>query len=154
MTPTRAELTFVEEVAIAFEQAGLPRMAGRILGWLLICDPPEQSSTELAAVLHASKGSISSATRLLLPSGLVQRRSHPGERRDYFAIRPEAWAALVRTRLAEVVSFRELTARGLDLLNEAPKERRERLEEVHELYAWLAHEMPELWQRWEERRAY
>lgn len=128
-------------------------MAGRILGWLLICDPPEQSATELAAVLHASKGSISSATRLLLPSGLVQRISHPGERRDYFAIRPEAWAALVRTRLAEVVAFRELTERGLDLLTEAPKERRERLEEVHELYAWLAHELPELWQRWEERRA-
>jgi DNA-binding transcriptional regulator GbsR (MarR family) len=126
-------------------------MAGRILGWLLICDPPEQSSTQLAEVLHASKGSISSATRLLLPSGLVQRRSQTGERRDYFRIRPEAWAALVRSRLAEVVSFRELTERGLDLLAEAPKQRRERLEEVHELYAWLAHELPELWQRWEDR---
>lgn len=149
--PSRGELSFVEEVAVAFEEGGLPRMAGRIIGWLLISDPPEQSSSQLATVLHASKGSISSATRLLLPSGLVERRSLPGERRDYFRIRPEAWAELVRVRLAQVISFRELTQRGLDLLADAEPDRRERLEEVHALYAWLAREMPELWGRWERR---
>ena len=42
---------FVEEVGLLFEHAGLPRMAGRILGWLLICDPPHQSPGELAEVL-------------------------------------------------------------------------------------------------------
>ena len=41
------EQRFVEEVGIVFEQTGLPRMAGRILGWLLISDPPHQSTDQL-----------------------------------------------------------------------------------------------------------
>jgi hypothetical protein len=150
-SPTPEELTYVEDVAVAFEQGGLPRMAGRIIGWLLICDPPEQSSAQLAAVLRASKGSISSATRLLVPSGLVERRAHPGERRDHFRIRPEAWAELVQARLTQVVSFRELTERGLDLLDGSAPARRRRLEDVHALYAWLDDELPALWKRWEAR---
>lgn len=149
--PTRAELSFVEEVAVAFEHGGLPRMAGRVIGWLLISDPPEQSSGQLATVLRASKGSISTTTRLLLPSGLVERLSRPGERRDYFRIRPGAWAALVRTRLEEVAAFRELTQRGLDLLEAAPPGRRDRVADVHALYTWLDAELGELMGRWEHR---
>lgn len=146
-----AHLAFVEDVAIAFEQGGLPRMAGRVIGWLLICDPPEQSSAQLTQILQASKGSISTATRLLVPSGLVERRSQPGQRRDYFRIRPEAWVALVKLRLNQVTSFRQLTQRGLTLLEPGPPERRARLESVNELYAWLEHELPALWERWQER---
>lgn len=146
-----AHLSFVEDVAIAFEQGGLPRMAGRVIGWLLICDPPEQSSAQLAAVLQASKGSISTATRLLVPSGLVERRSQPGQRRDYFRIRPEAWVELVKVRLNQVTSFRQLTERGLTLLEPGPTDRRARLEDVNELYAWLEQELPGLWERWRAR---
>ena len=54
------ERHFVEDVGITFEQTGLPRTAGRIFGWLLISDPPHQSTSELAEALMASRGSISS----------------------------------------------------------------------------------------------
>jgi len=40
------EKHFVEEVGIFFEQTGMPRMAGRILGWLMISNPPHQTTTE------------------------------------------------------------------------------------------------------------
>lgn len=149
---TRSELTFVEEVAVAFEQGGLPRMAGRIIGWLLICDPPEQTSDQLAGVLQASKGSISSSTRLLVPSGLVERMSRPGERRDYFRLRNEAWAELVRARLAQVTSFRELTERGLTLLADDEPGRRARLEDVSNFYAWLDVQLADLWTAWDQQR--
>lgn len=148
-----AHLAFVEDVAIAFEQGGLPRMAGRVIGWLLICDPPEQSSAQLALVLQASKGSISTATRSLVPSGLVERRSQPGQRRDYFRIHPEAWVELVKLRLSQVTSFHQLTQRGLTLLDPGPPDRRARLETVNDLYSWLEQELPALWERWRERAA-
>ena len=45
---------FVEEVGIFFEQQGMPRMAGRILGCLLISDSPHQTTGELAEALLAS----------------------------------------------------------------------------------------------------
>ncbi len=65
-------------LALFFEEMGFPRMAGRILGWLLICDPPEQSAGQLAGVLQASKGSLSTMTRLLIQMGLVERVGLPG----------------------------------------------------------------------------
>ena len=71
-------------------------------------------------VLQTSKGSISTATRLLVLSGLVERRSQPGQRRDYFRIRPEAWVELVKLRLNQVTSNRQLTQRGLTLLDPCP----------------------------------
>ena len=80
------ERNFVEEVGLFFEQTGMPRMAGRILGWLLISDPPHQSTDELAGGLIASKGSISTNTRLLIQIGLIERLSLPGVRHDYFRI--------------------------------------------------------------------
>ncbi|MCP5095569.1 MAG: MarR family transcriptional regulator, partial [Chloroflexi bacterium] len=45
---------FVEDVGLFFEQVGLPRMSGKIMGWLLIADPPHQSMSELVEALQAS----------------------------------------------------------------------------------------------------
>lgn len=146
------EAAFVEDVAVFFEGEGLPKTVGRVIGWLLICDPPEQSPAQLAAALQVSRSSISSATRMLTPSGLVERVSLPGERQDYFRIRPDAWAAMLRRRAEQTTLFRDLAARGLDLLSREPEERRERLERVHELYGFLEQELPAVFDRWERRR--
>jgi DNA-binding transcriptional regulator GbsR (MarR family) len=143
---------FIEAVGLSFEQAGLPRMAGRILGWLLICDPPHQSPGELAEVLQASKGSISSMTRLLEQLGLIDRLSLPGERRDYFRIRNESWTALFRRRMELVSNFRQLADRGLALLSEQTPEQRRRLEEMRDMYAFFEYEVPRLLERWEHER--
>jgi DNA-binding transcriptional regulator GbsR (MarR family) len=143
---------FIEAVGLSFEQAGLPRMAGRILGWLLICDPPHQSPGELAEVLQASKGSISSMTRLLEQLGLIDRLSLPGERRDYFRIRGESWTALFKRRMELVSTFRQLADRGLALLSEHTPEQRRRLEEMRDMYAFFEYEVPRLLERWEQER--
>ncbi len=143
---------FIEAVGLSFEQAGLPRMAGRILGWLLICDPPHQSPGELAEVLQASKGSISSMTRLLEQLGVIERLSLPGERRDYFRIRSESWAALFKRRMELVSNFRQLADRGLELLSEHTPEQRQRLDEMRNMYAFFEYEVPRLLERWEQER--
>jgi DNA-binding transcriptional regulator GbsR (MarR family) len=145
---TAAELHYVEEVALGFERQGLFRMAGRVLGWLLICDPPEQTFGQIAEVLQASKGSISAAMKFLAPAGLVERISRPGERRDYYRCRPGAWAELARDQSRLYEEFRKLAQRGLELLADAPAARRERLQDMHDFYAWLEREMPALWERW------
>jgi DNA-binding MarR family transcriptional regulator len=145
---TATELQYIEEVALGFERQGLFRMAGRVIGWLLICDPPEQTFGQIAGVLQASKGSISAAMKFLVPAGLVERISRPGERRDYYRCRPGAWAELARDQSRQYDDFRKLAQRGLELLADAPAARRERLQGMHDLYAWLEREMPALWERW------
>ncbi|MDQ6608042.1 MAG: MarR family transcriptional regulator, partial [Actinomycetota bacterium] len=74
---------FIEALAVQLElDASTPRMVGRALGWLLVCDPPAQSAAELAESLQASKGSISTSTRALLRMGFIERVRLRGERFD------------------------------------------------------------------------
>lgn len=140
---------FVEEVGLSFELVALPRMAGRIFGWLLISDPPHQSLGELAETLQASKGSISTMARLLIQIGLIERVSLPGQRRDYFQIKLNAWSQMAEQHLAQMTAFRKLAERGLELFEDADP-LRQRLEEMHHMHAFLERELPILNQRWEE----
>ena len=90
------EIHFVEDIGLFFEQMGLPRMAGRILGALLISDPPPQSITDLAEKLNASKSSISIMARLLVERGLIERVASPVPRRDYYRFKPGGWITYMR----------------------------------------------------------
>ena len=51
-------IEWVEQVAMfCADEYGVPPIAGRILGWLMICDPPEQSAGEIAEAIGASRAS-------------------------------------------------------------------------------------------------
>jgi DNA-binding transcriptional regulator GbsR (MarR family) len=146
------EKQFVEDVGILFEQSGLPRMAGRILGWFSISDSPHQTISELAEALMASKGSISTMTRLLIRIGLIERISLPGQRRDYFRIKPGASHQLLKDSLVQTTAFRQLMERGLELTKGKANANREWLEEMHAMYAFFERELPALLERWEQER--
>lgn len=145
---------FVEEVGLFFEQSGMPRMTGRIIGWLLVCEPPEQTSAELAEGLLASKGSVSTATRMLLQAGLIERVPTPGKRGHSFRMVPHGWTRLMEAKLAGVTLLRELADRGLDLLAERPPEAQERLRDFRDFYAFYEAEMPLLMEHWRSKQAH
>lgn len=140
---------YVEDFGLLFEGFGVPRMVGRVLGVLLISDPPERSAEELAEVLKASRGSISSSTRSLIQMGLIQRWSRPGERRDYFRVKPGAWHELMGRELEALASFRKMAERGLSLMGTGAPEARVGLEEMRDFYAYWEREMPAVLERWE-----
>ncbi len=146
------EKHFVEDVGLYFEQAGHPRMAGRIIGALLIADPPHLSMTELCEMLGASKGSLSTMTRLLLQMGLIERVAVPGGRRDYFQLKSGAWTQLVQQETYEFTALRQLADRGLELMDEQDSEIKQRLEDARGLFAFLEQEYPRLIERWERER--
>jgi len=142
---------FVEDVGIIFEQTGLPRMAGRIFGWLLVSDPQHQSTDQLAEALMASKGSMSSMTRLLIQAGFIERLSLPGVRHDYFRICNDACRHIIRHGLEEEITmFRKLAEHGLEVLpKKTPPSTRKWLEEMHGVYAYLEREFPTMLQQWQ-----
>ena len=138
MELTDGEKNFIEETGIVFVQIGLTRMSGRMFGWLLISDPPYQSASELAEVLMASKGSISTTVRLLIQMEIVERYVIPGERHDHFRLKEDALLMVIRHGLEdEVKMFRSLAERGLKLMEKEPPARKQWLEEMHNRYAYL-----------------
>ena len=146
------EKQFVEEVGLLFEQTGLPRMAGRILGRLLISDSPNQTTGDLAEALMASKGSISTMTRLLIRIGLIERISLTGQRRDYFHIKQGASHQLLKDSLDQTTAFRQLMERGLELTEGKAHTNRQWLEEMRNMYVFFEREFPALLERWEKER--
>ncbi len=127
---------------------GLPLMTGRVMAWLLVCDPPEQTAAQLAEALGASTGSISGATNMLVRMKLVERLHIRGERADRFRIRPGAWDDQVRDQ--GIGEARALWAQGLEALAGESPLRRARLEELDDFYAWWESRMPVLWEEWQQ----
>jgi len=140
---------FVEEFAVHLETEGRPRMAGRILAFLLVCEPPERTAAELARELRASTGSISTMTRLLEAAGLIERVSRAGERADRFRVTPERVSAVIHGMGARIRRLRELTERGLDVMAGRPPAACARLNAVHKLYALFEKRIPTLVDEWE-----
>jgi DNA-binding transcriptional regulator GbsR (MarR family) len=129
---------WVERVAAAFAQHfGLPPITGRILGWLLICDPPEQSSGQIADAIGASRASLTTSMRLLTAGELVRRRHRPGDRTTWFRIDDDAWEKVIRQRIVGMASLREITEDAMKLVG-PDSERASRVRAAHEFFGWLS----------------
>lgn len=137
---------FAEQLALIYERVGLPRMAGRILGWLLVFEPDQPTLEELAGAVHGSKASMSTMTRLLQTMGIAQRHRRPGEKRDRIGIRQDVWSELSRREVAMARSIRELCDRTLASLP-ARSEAKERLWGYRAQYAFLEEELPRIFER-------
>lgn len=146
-----AQQEYVEEIGIFFERFGLARMVGRVLGVLLIRSQ-EHSAEDLATLLQASRGSISQATRVLVEWGLVRRASRPGERRDYFSIRPGAWGEVMRREAGWIGDFRELAERGLTVADSDEEGSQQSLREMLDFFAYLEQEYPAIIDHWQKER--
>lgn len=150
---TDDEALFVEAMGQFLGSSGMTPMSGRMWGWLLICDPPEQSAADLALALQASRGSISGTARLLATAGLIHRTTRRGDRREYFSVPPGGFGALFETAMAAYGRFNRITAHGLALMSDRPSAARERLQEVHDVYAFLEREFPALIERFQREQA-
>jgi len=147
------ELGFCEEVGLAFEAFGMPRMSGRIWAMLMIAPEQNLSSGELARALGASSGSISSMTRLLTQVGYARRVRHPGDRSDYFEFSSGTSPQALQAWLSMLTSFTSLCDQGLELFGDRA-EARARLEETRDFHAWFERESRAMFERWTQARGY
>src|ERR687892_2553317 len=85
--PTDAELTFADHMGRFYARRyAFPPMVGRLIGYLAVCDPPEQSIGELAEALLASRTAITNAVNVLETMRAIRRTRAAGERMDRVGI--------------------------------------------------------------------
>ncbi len=97
-TAANAKARFVERMGQIMQDSGLTRIAGQIWASIVIAEDPI-SASELVDELRISKGSLSTNVRLLEMLNIIERRSMPGERQDFFSIRENPYAALIETQV-------------------------------------------------------
>jgi DNA-binding transcriptional regulator GbsR (MarR family) len=138
----------VERMALVFESAGLAPIAGRILGCLLLCDPAEQSSTQLADWLGASKGSISTQTQLLVRAGYVRRTRRAGSRAVYYAIVPGVWSDMLEMEVLRTHRMLQIGREAQQLKEQAGEPVDHRLQEYIGFCAFFEQRLPGLIAEW------
>lgn len=107
------ELTrFIESMDMYFENMGIPRIGGRMLGVLMIAHQP-LSADDIAKILKVSRGSISTNIRALLGSGMVEKKSVLHDRTTYFVFSEAAMEQRMITGIQSTVIFKKLAEQGL-----------------------------------------
>jgi len=150
--PSDGEITFADHAGRFYARRyGMAPIVGRVLGYLAICDPREQSITELADALLASRSAIAGAVNTLESLGLIRRSRAAGERMDRVCIDLSLPRAM-GFDLSEYQEHGELAREGLRHLGDAPPERRAILLEWTALADFLVERIPVLEQEWKERR--
>lgn len=150
--PSDGEITFADHMGRFYARRyGMAPMVGRLMGYLAVCEPREQSISELADALLASRSAIAGAVNTLESLGLIQRSRAAGERMDRVYIDLSS----PRATGFDVSEYREqgeLAQEGLRLLADAPPERRAVLLEWAALADFIVDRLPALEQEWKERR--
>jgi DNA-binding transcriptional regulator GbsR (MarR family) len=151
MLPDEAE--FVDRVGLFMEMLGATRTMGRVYGWLLICDPPQQSLSELTKVLSVSKASVSTVARQLQDSGMIERLPSP-TRQHHYRVTPGGFSSVLDTQLSLMKPGIDVADFGLSVLKKDRAEQRERLEDFRDFCEFSAQDYrEELMQRWNDYRA-
>jgi DNA-binding transcriptional regulator GbsR (MarR family) len=117
--------TFIETMGRHFEEEGIPRIAGRLFGLLMVNEAP-CSLDDMAERLQVSKGSVSSNSRMLEQWGVVERVTRPGDRRDYYHLADDMERRILERQMEHVVKMRERLREGLATMPDAPRTVRDR----------------------------
>jgi DNA-binding transcriptional regulator GbsR (MarR family) len=134
-------MRFVEQLGSLGVGAGAPRSMVLLLGWLVVCDPPEQTAQQIQTGLQLSAGTVSTTTRALIDLGMVERRARAGDRRTYYRLREQAWERVIEARQRALGQVREVVERAL---TEAGDEAGARLVQMRDLYTWYGEQTEKL----------
>jgi DNA-binding transcriptional regulator GbsR (MarR family) len=138
-------------MGLALEADGLPRIAGRVFGLLLVSDKA-RSLDELAAELRVSKASVSTNARLLEHRGVLEQVSRPADRRDYYRIPQDLVSNTMTQRLARWQRFQDAIGDARSSVPIRSREVLNRLAEFERAYTYMSQVIKGALAEWESGR--
>ncbi len=141
---TDAQHEYVDRVATFFTMFGSARAWAEILGWLMICEPAEQTQTDIAQALALSSGSVSTQLRAHVALGMVEQVRVRGDRTQRYRLKEGAWVGVMTSELDRIRALGDLARAAEPVL---PAQRPERVTELADLADFFAREWPPLMER-------
>jgi len=135
--------SFIERIGLSAEADGLPRIAGRMLGFFVIHGGPV-SFTELAERLQVSRGSVSTNARLLESLGMIEKISLPGDRQNYYQLSERPYARLIEGYIKRQQAMEEVVKEVQTKIPATMKATRTRLRELHAFYKTASEQLQQL----------
>lgn len=141
MKPTAGQHDFIETMGRWWESTTGGRSAGRILGWLMICEPAHQSANDLVESLELSTGTVSTQIRVLEGIAFVERITFPGDRATYFQLKPDVWIGVMMSEPQHIRRMLELSEAASAL---TPETRPDRVTDMGFISRFLLERWPAL----------
>jgi DNA-binding transcriptional regulator GbsR (MarR family) len=143
------ERRFIEDVARLLLPWGVPLVAARLYGYLLLCPRPV-SLDQITGDLGISKSSASVAARLLESYTLARRHREPGTKRALYAVADDYEMMIQQqNRLLDALAS-QLNA-GVQIVRS--KDVNTRLREMTEFYRLMRDAMEDAMRRWKRSRS-
>ena len=129
------------------QRFGFPPVTGRVIGYLSVCQPMQQSINDIAETLLTSRSAVNNALKGLEAQKLVSRTRPAGSRSDLVSLNPlgKDNAGFDPSEYQEMAA---LAREGLELLKGASAERRQPLEAAASLGDFLTERLPQLYEEW------
>ena len=141
------ERQFAEEFGVIGERVGMPRMVARVLGWMLICDPPRpvdrrpRARPRCQPRVDQHRDAIAPGVRAHPPRGC------PGSRGYTFEIEPSFFAGQMNAANPFGL-LRQVLDRGVTVAGGEDNPRAARLREARDFYAFVEKAVPEVIERY------
>jgi len=144
---------FIEEAGLLFESFGMSRMAGRIIGCLVVSDNGMVSFDEFVRVLQASKSSISTNVRTLVNARLLKPVSMPGDRKTWYVLSPDISLKEILDREHQLImAMNSLFVKGLKIRSNPTDQTSLWVKEIIDFTQWFINKFPEILAEWEEHK--
>ncbi len=99
----------VEKFGVFIEKAAnFQPTSARIVGYLLISDPPYKTFNEILNYLKVSKSSVSQALNLLISQDFVDYITLPNDRKRYFRLNTVSWFNILKKKMGMVSQLKQI----------------------------------------------
>jgi DNA-binding transcriptional regulator GbsR (MarR family) len=142
--PGKGEQRFMDDIARLLVPWGVPPVAARLYGYLLLCPRPV-SLDQITEGLGISKSSASVAARLLESYTLAHRHREPGTKRALYAVADD-YEAMIRQQNRLLDALAEQLSAGVPIVRS--KGVRARLEEMADFYRVMRSALEGAMGRW------
>jgi len=145
--------TFVEHMARMLADWGFPRMAGRVLFVMMSADEKALTAGELADRLGVSPAAISGAVRYLTQINMVAREPVPGSRRDRYRLVDDSFYEVTLAKMTLIKTIADAADEAVAATGGPGTPAGARLANMRDFYVFVQEALPDLLDRWAERKA-
>ena len=131
-----------------FAARGWPRLVGRVIGELMLAEPPYLSTAELCERIGTSKGHLSSAISMLEVMEMIDRFGRSGSRQHHYRLREDAFLRAVQAGAEPSRLMADAADRACGEVAEGSRAH-DQLVRLRDFYRFLARRFPELVEEFE-----
>jgi DNA-binding transcriptional regulator GbsR (MarR family) len=141
---------FIESIGLHFEDQGIPRIGGRLLGLLILAEKP-LALGRIAELLKVSPASVSTNVRQFHTKGLVEEISYPGDRRHYYTFSDAAWEHQFQAAMSALTMAQKIFRNGLGRLRAEEHVRSQRMSQAIDFFQFMHGVLETSLERWRTR---